>query len=200
MNKYNPPSSPLLFLLSLIIISLSGCLAVHSSRTFTDTDEAVSEVRTRKKFYFRRELEKKTPFISLEKTFFKVQEAHGHTSISVFDILTLDHGSFDVGADLYVIVDGRAYPVKGRQETPELFIHTSTDTETIMTADSNEIDIVSGYSRDQWKLYRISYAIDTGILNNIRNAREVLFRYYAGPEMMTVRLRGPQLNALKKIL
>ena len=157
-------------------------------------------MRTRKIYEFENVLERKTPFISLKKTFYKIQDTNGNTTFHVYDVLTLDHGSFDIDEKLYLIIDGKAYAIKSDSEVPENFIATSTDTETIMTADSSGVEVVTDYSRHQWKHYRMHYTLDPVILEQIKNAREVLFRYYAGPDMMTVRMRGHRLRSLQKIL
>ncbi len=199
MKKHNMSPVPALLFLFLPFLA-GGCLLIRMSRTFTEEDQATATVRTRKIYQFENVLERKTPFIHLKKTFYKVQDSSGNSTFYVYDVLTLDHGSFDIEEKLFMIIDGKSFALKGELQVPENFIATSTDTETIMTADSSEVEVVTDYSRNQWKHYRMHYSLDPVILEQIKNAREVLFRYYAGPDMMTVRMRGHRLRSLQKIL
>jgi hypothetical protein len=190
-----------LFLLSLLIFSAGyGCRALLGTRTITETDIATSVTVTRKRFFFNRNLERKTPFVSLTKTVTRRTGPDNNTSYTFYDVLVLDQESFTVRNKIFVIIDGEVFPVTVRQERPESVTTTSTDTKTLSTSDSTSVTVVTGYSQSHLKYFKLEYPLSPGIIERMKSAGEILFRYYAGPNMMTVRFRGKYLGQLKEMI
>ncbi len=71
------------------------------------------------------------------------------------------------------------------------------DTENILTSDSTSVSIVTGYSENNNKITRFSYSLSDEIVSKLKYSNLVLFRYYAGPSMLTVKLKNRNLSKLK---
>jgi len=72
--------------------------------------------------------------------------------------------------------------------------------EDVATSDSTKISIVTGYTEDNMKIARISYKLNNEVVGKIRKSNQLLFRYYSGSNMLTVKLKGYNLTRLKKVL
>lgn len=187
-------------LLLLIIIGIYGCIGTRTSRTFTENDIATSVKRVRKIFFTGKVEERKTPFAGLKQTFLKETGPSGQVTCKVYAVLIMDKGAYRLKDKIFLIVDGKAYPLTFEQEEPESYSETSTQTETITAADSSEVSVVTGYSKDEKKIFKMYYTLAPELIEKIGTARQVLFRFYSGPDMITVNYKGSQLKKLKNFL
>ena len=190
----------ILSLLLLIIIGIYGCIGIRTSRTFTENDIATSVYRVRKIFYTGRVEERKTPFAGLKQTFLKETDPAGTVTCKVYAVLAMEKGAYRIKDKIFLIVDGKAYPLTVEQEEPESYSETSTQTETITAADSSDVSVVTGYSLDEKKIFKMYYTLAPALIEKIGTARQVSFRFYSGPDMITVPYKGSQLKKLKTFL
>jgi hypothetical protein len=72
--------------------------------------------------------------------------------------------------------------------------------EDIVTSDSTSISVVTGYSEYNKKITRFTYKLPEKVIEEIKSAERVLFRYYSGPDMLTIILDNRKLRKLKELI
>ena len=70
----------------------------------------------------------------------------------------------------------------------------------IMTSDSTKVSVVTGYSENNGKITRFSYELSDKIINRIKTSHHLALQYYAGPSMLTVKLKDKNLKKLKELI
>ena len=101
---------------------------------------------------------------------------------------------------VYLIADADVIPFGNLQADVDLSSSISENRENILTADSSSVSVVTGYTTYQHKLLRFHYEMDTVAQSKILNAKNVAFRYYAGPSMMTAKVHRRDLKFLKELI
>ncbi len=108
--------------------------------------------------------------------------------------------SYQLEKEVYIIVDGEVREMNVSQMKTEKSFSVSEDEETIITADSTSVSVVTGYNKYESRKVKLQYVIDNGTIDMIGDAENVRFRYYAGPDMITVRGSRSQLKRFKKLI
>ena len=70
----------------------------------------------------------------------------------------------------------------------------------IVTSDSTKVSVVTGYKENQSVDYKITYLLDNSIVEKIKLSKNVMLRYYAGPDMISIKITGYNLNHLKQAI
>ena len=182
---------------ALIQISCTGLLPAP---TVVEYDEISHISRIKQDILYRRALERQSPLSSVRQTFLKERYPEGKSSWKVFDILTMSPNSYNLEPTVHLIVDGAVFRLSVDTKESDRSVSISEETETILTADSTEVDVITGYTESITRKHRISYTLNALIIQRIGVCQEVRFRYYAGPDMTTTRLNGWDLHRLQKIM
>jgi hypothetical protein len=188
------------FLFCLIAI----CVCLLSSCSFNQTlviNDEIRNVKTAQISY--RELDvrlNRSPLEYLEQTILKTVHPGAGSSYEVFDQLVLDNKSFAPDPKVYLIIDGKIVEPKITRIESGSHVQIHEHTDDIITADSTEISVVTGYSETNQQLVRFQYSISENLLRQIAYSEQTLIRYYAGPAIITVRLSGMNKNRISKLL
>jgi hypothetical protein len=141
-----------------------------------------------------------SPLIMLEQSIVKEIKADKGVSYKVFDVLTLTDKSFKLEDKVYMIIDNNVYKMKLNEKEYQNEKNITEDQEDILASDSTKVSVVTGYSENNRKITRFNYKLNNDIVSKLRNAKQVLFRYYSGPSMITVELYEYNLDNLKKFI
>ncbi|MDA3866771.1 MAG: hypothetical protein PF489_08500 [Salinivirgaceae bacterium] len=128
------------------------------------------------------------------------QVSEGDTICSIYDILIMRSLSYRLQNKVFLIVDNEAYPMKIEQKEYENSKIIKPIEEEVKTSDSTSMSVVTGYSENNRKATRFKYSLSNELIEKIKSTEQVLFRYYAGPDMITVTLKGRKLKKMKQIL
>jgi hypothetical protein len=90
-----------------------------------------------------------------------------------------------------MVIEGKEY-----ENTKEI----EEKKEDVMTSDSTSISVVTGYSENNRKITRFSYELPDHVIAKIKDADQVIFRYYSGPDMLTITLKGIKISKLKQLI
>ena len=137
------------------------------------------------------------PFVNLTQIIMKETKPNAEPTYQVFDILTLEKNQFHVDDKVYLIVDKLPMLVNVKRNEHENIRSISENTET---CDSTDRQIVTGYTDIQHKVSRINYDLTPELVEKIKNAEKIFFRYYSGPTMITVTPSEADLKSLKEVL
>ncbi|NOZ47750.1 MAG: hypothetical protein GXO79_13355 [Chlorobi bacterium] len=165
-----------------------------------ENDIVKSEKRIWKDFYYRKTVEKKSPLIGIKQTVIKEVSYSGDTKYTIYDNISLNSKSFDLEKTVYMIIDEKVFPLDAFFYENSRKASISENTKTIMTADSTNTTVVTGYTQDYWKFAKISYELNQEIINKITKSDDIRFRYYTGPRMITIKLSKNDIKNLKKII
>lgn len=190
LNKYVCLMS--LFLLFL----LTGCSV--GGRIYEKYDQ-VQEARRYEMDLNYRIFDRRSPLLFMEQSIVKEVTAK-ESKYSVYDALVLNSLSYQVKDELYIIIDEEVFKPAVTSLEYENAREIQEKSEEVMRADSSTVKVVTGYTENNKKITRFSYSLDDKMIDGIRTANSVLFRYYAGPDMISIKLKGLKLKRLKRLI
>jgi hypothetical protein len=184
---------PLFFILAVVLV-LQGCLSIFSGSRFkVERDSILGTTRIRVNMDFKKAVERGTSFVKLNKTIIKEKNSNGIITYQVFDVLDLKRASFGLRNEMAIIVDNVAHVV-----FPEIF------ETTLIGAQSNGINqetvgqLPPGVF--EHRTFRINYLLDGSLIDKLKFSSSVFFRFYAGPEIISVKLSSSNLRNLKRMI
>lgn len=194
-----------LILILSILITLPGCfpfmlIALYEQdQVYVEEDQVKSSKRIHRQFNYYRALERNSPLTTVKQTILKVIN-ESNTNYFVYDRVTLRSGSYNISNDVYIIVDNQVFPLNITKNEFEHKRNIDEDTKNILAADSTHITVVTGYTEYNYNIYKLEYTLSPEIIEKLKDANEVNFRYYSGPHMITTRLSNYYLDRLKELL
>ncbi len=140
-------------------------------------------------------------FLAAEQTIVKEIKQGGEVSYTSFDILTFSNEVFKLEEKAFIIIDNEPVPLSidfidyGNHRT------FKENTKEILTSDSTKVSVVTGYSESNRNITRVKYQLSAEVMEKVQYAKEVvMFRYYAGPEMISLKVKGNKLERLKQFI
>ncbi|MFV0390770.1 MAG: hypothetical protein ACK5KP_02625 [Paludibacteraceae bacterium] len=121
-------------------------------------------------------------------------------TITIYDIITMPMGSYDLEEQAYIVLDGTIVELDNIEYRSNSFVKKSEIKEEIMLADSTKTTVLKGYKTENLKTVRMKHPINEELASRIMNAEKIYFRYYAGPGKLTTDLTPKQLKKLKKLI
>lgn len=181
----------------LISIMFIGCIS--TSRIIVQDDIVNSSKRLELR-YLIRDFNKRFPLLYLEQQLVKEIKSDNKYSIKVYDILTLNSSSFKLEDKVFLIVDKSVYPMALDIIEYDNVKSITSNTKDILTSDSTKVSVVTGYTENNNKITKFSYKLSEELINKIKTSKQVSIRYYAGPSMLTVKLKDKNLRKIKKLI
>jgi hypothetical protein len=184
-------------ILALICFIFPSCFS--SSKILVENDIVYSTKRIELK-YFCRGNSWRSPLLYLEQSVTKEIKTNNESTIKVYDVVALTSSSFKLEDKVFMIIDNNVYPMPIDLIEYENAKSITENSENILTSDSTTISVNTGYSENNKKFTRFNYTLSNEIIDKIKNSDQVLFRYYAGPSMLTVKLKDKYLRKLKTLI
>ncbi len=141
----------------------------------------------------------RSPLLYMEQSIVKEVSAK-ESKYSVYDVLVLNSASYRVKEELYIIVEDEIFKPAVSSLEYDNTREIREKSEEVMRADSSTVKVVTGYTENNKKITRFTYTLDNELVERIRKANIVLFRYYAGPDMVTIKLKGLKLKRVKRLI
>ena len=139
-------------------------------------------------------------FLNARKVVTKEVESDGTAHYKFFDLISLRDQSFPIEKEIYIVAGEKSVKVVADYFSSDRIYNINENTDTILASDSSEVEIVTGYDQVRKREIKMSYEIDASLAKSMAEADEVLFRYYAGPEIMTFVFRNNRLRRLREVL
>ena len=190
----------LVLLLVFLLVQACITLNVRSGKILVEDDTVRSSKRINRVFYYYRVKEKCAPFLSLKQTVSKELVSDKNAHYYVYDVLSLRTSSFEIENKVYVMIDDAVFTIDIKNKRIEERNRISENNETVMTADSSSLSVVTGYTQKSWRDEKFKYELETELVQKIIQTKVVQFRYYSGPNMMTLALQGKDLKKFKEVL
>jgi hypothetical protein len=187
-----------LALFFMLVAFIPACLIMTG--IIEENDVVSSEKRYKVKFTYRVAQEWLSPLSVIEKTMIKTLKPETNEIYKVYDLIELNINSFKLENRVYLILDNVPYKMNLDYSEAEIVTLNQAITENVRQTDSTEVSVIKGYKETQSKFYRISYALEPDIITKLNESGQVAFRYYAGPEMITVKMNPFDLDRLKMLI
>lgn len=160
-----------------------------------------STKRIKKETYYSRSVETPSPLYDANQTILKEIDSISHTTYSAFDILSTNVRSTSLEQKVYIILDNvdvisidfDTYE-SGNQNI------TSTKKEDVMLADSSTVSVVTNYSQQDVTNHKVSYTIPLEVIDKMRQANFIKFRYYLDANIITLQPKARDLNLIKELI
>lgn len=198
-------------ILLLTILTLQSCFNTNKYfsaynkyfSTYNEIKTEYDQVKLTKrlvlKFYHSNPIERRTPLHYIKQTILKEVKPGNEIIYTVYDHLVMSTNAHNLENQLYLILDQDAIPIDINNLQVEHSSSISEDKDTILTSDSTRVSVVKGYTQQARKHFKISYQLSLEIMDKISQANEVNFKYYCGPQMLTIALNEAKLNRLKEM-
>lgn len=195
MKKYI--LSLLLFVFLLLVLSSCARILNPTSRWYKEND--LVKNTTRNVLHLYNYSYNKSALAYAGKKIVFEKNNKNELSAAVNDNLSLHFPSRSINSEIYWIVDNEVFAI----ETDYLDYHHHTsieeDKSEILTADSSKVAVVTGYTERKYDISNLSYSLPSLLLEKLSNAKSVIVQYYAGAEMIQIKLSRKQVKRLKKI-
>jgi hypothetical protein len=183
----------------LALIGLQACLP-QMTQIITEYDVVNGTSRIKKQINYYKPLEKGTSLYSAKQIFLK--ETNGSTeSYTMFDVLKTMPEATRLKNNVFVIIDEKE-PIQIKLNNYEIDNQVIIDKkeDSILKADSTTLSVITDYDQKNLKNHKISYNLDNGTIQKIKNANIVDFRYYLDADMITLRPGPRDLRYIKTII
>ncbi|AWW28810.1 hypothetical protein DN752_00935 [Echinicola strongylocentroti] len=184
----------------LILLSITGCSWYVNTQMIVEHDEVKSSTRVKRDFIYKDALEKASPLYYARQTILKETKAHEPSNYTVFEVLNLHSNAYSVDKQAYLLIDSAVYPIMIEAMESENTSSIEEDTDDILAADSTEVSIVTGYTQLNSRKFKLTYSLAPSIIEHLKEARDVKFRYYSGPDMITLKMSNGDVRKLKKLI
>lgn len=197
MNRY-------FFINLILILVVSSCVSPYflNTQSFSQSyDHIKSANRIKNTFHYVRCMEYYSSFYSLKQTFVKELSSKDATvKFQVYDIISMNTDVHSLEDQVYLKVGDETFSVRIENQESDIITEIEEEKDQILTADSTKVSVVKGYQTHKKKQFKISYQLNAEIMDKILLQEEVLFRYYFGPDMVTIRVKGRNLFRLQKMI
>ncbi len=188
-------------LISLALL-FSGCYSLNVTDGIrVKEDIARSATRMEWDHIYHFPMEYGTPLVKMYQSVVKEINRENEVSYRFYDLLLFRPGGHELEKEAYLIVDDRvAITLDIASFNRELSTKIDEETGSVINVNQEEVDVVTGYSQITRKNYKVEYSLSQATLDLILDADRIQFRYYAGPDMITLPLTGYRLNQLKSLV
>lgn len=199
MKSYKYLQISILMLLSATL--LIACFRPPLASKFEqDYDRVRQTYRARQNFFHYRSEERLVYFMSLQQSILNEMDNTGAKTLRIYEQMNMSLSGYAPNNEMFMLTENEIIKIPLKEVKPELYRGMTEERSDILTSDSTKVSVVTGYSEFQRRLYRYEYQLEPALLDVIVNAQELSFRYYAGPDRITVRYTPAQLKKLKALI
>lgn len=177
---------------------LSSCVGIRGIRS--EYDVVTSTNRFKTQFTYLRAQERFSSLSRVNQSVVVEGRKDLNSRFRVYDVIVLNENGFRISDEVYVIVDKTPFKVNVDLLDLETISRREEKRSDVLTSDSTSVSVVTGYNEYQQRVNRIAYTLDDSAVDAIKQGNKVLFRYYAGPDMLTVKMSSSELRRFKKLL
>jgi|GEM_PF-363257 len=199
MTKMNSKAS-VLWVFGVVAILLSSC-GSRSFRIRETYDAAVSARRVELNLSHLGRSTNNFGLYTLNQNIIKEIKEGGETVITVYDLLKIDSEGFDIEKKVFIIVgENESHSMELLTFEKQFDRYVASTSEEIMRADSSNVSVVTQISETKQRTARFKYVLSADILSKIKNSNQISLQYYAGPDLISVQLKGRSLRKLKELI
>lgn len=184
--------------LVLTLCTFQSCMLFRA--IVVEEDIVYSTKRIRVDFGYVGAKEFYSPVINVTQTIIKETKPNAIPHYQSYDRIKLRSNSFRLDNRVFILIDNAAYQVNVESVEFEKVSKIEEKRKDVMTVDSSKVSVVTGYEQNQSNDYRLSYSIEPAVIEKIKTANRICFRYYTGPDMITIPMGKFNLKTLKMVV
>jgi hypothetical protein len=178
-----------LFMLATII---SGCAAMRNADLNPSYDPAKQAKRYRIEQSYLGKVSNYA-LITVNQTILKEIFPNGSAVYTVYDLMYLKSFPFQVNDTVFYIVDNKAFACPVKNANPD-----KIRWERSKPSDLNPNIIDTKVTENE--NYKMEYHLSDKLVESVREAKNISFQYYTGPDIITVKLSQADLNRFKRLV
>lgn len=178
-----------LFCLALIFTSCYSLQITDGIQVREDIARGATRMEWDHTYYFP--IEPGTPLVRMYQSAVKEVDQDGLVDFRIYDLLLFRPGSHELRKEAYLILDDRiVVTLEIDFFNRELSTKIDEEKGKAWNEDQEEIEVVTGYTQIARKNYKVNYRLSPKVMDLLLDAERVQFRYYAGPDMISLPLSG----------
>lgn len=122
-------------------------------------------------------------------------------TVNLYFVLSRKSSSFNIEKKAFLKTDGKNYEVNLENENSELRTQQQSSTTSTTTKDSTKVK--TEYKTDiknyDWYEDKFIVRLTPEIINSLEKTNELLIRFYFGPELTTLKIKGYSLKRVQKL-
>lgn len=185
-----------IWLTIFLSLFLFGCWVTNRIYEKSDIVYATKRIELKLEYHWH---DRRSPITYAEQSIIKEISDKG-TIYKVYDAIVLPSLSYQLEDKVFIIIDNEVFAMEIEKKECENTKELKEKKEDIATSDSTSISVVTGYSENNRKITKFSYRLPEEVIEKIKNSEQVLFRYYSGPDMLTLTLENNKLKKLKELV
>jgi len=192
-----------LSLIILIVVNSYYGFAQKAERIIIEDDivKSTKRIKLQINYSLYDACEKKSPLLSMKQIILKEVDVTNNPEYNVYEYMAMEFSSYGLKPEMYIITnDTNVLSIELTGFMNEIKPETHKSTSNIMKADSSNVEVITGYTHYDKKTYKLHYKLTQEQIDQIKKSQKVQFRYYSGPDMITLQLKGLQLQKLKKMI
>lgn len=189
---------------SATLFSLLLFAASCTSPSFTQTIQTQYDNATdTKNFRWNHRIQQinfRSPLAYVDQSFVKQLDRHGVAQYRLYDVVVLHANAFRLEDKIFMLLDEKPVNLQPLKREDDVMVSRDVERDDILTADSTKISVVTGYSENKYRITRLEYLLTSETVNQIQATTTIQFRYYSGPNIITVSFSPEKVQRLKELL
>ncbi|MBN8652673.1 MAG: hypothetical protein J0L67_14670 [Cytophagales bacterium] len=130
------------------------------------------------------------PLVTLEQSFVKQLDENQQVEFRLYDVVILRPNQFRLEDKVFMLLDDK--PVS-------LQVLRREDDVKIVHDDPMDVSVV-GSNESRYPVTRLEYVFSSEVVEQMKSAKSIQFRYYSGPDIITISFSHEKVLQLKKLL
>ncbi len=131
--------------------------------------------------------------VSVNQTILKEIFPGGSAVYTVYDLMYLKSFPFHVNDTVFYVIDNKVFACAIENAMPE-----KIRWERSKPSDVNPNIIDTKVTENE--NYKMDYHLSDKLVESVREAEKILFQYYTGPDIITVKLSQADINRFKRLV
>lgn len=177
---------------SLLLISIVLIAEACTIPSFTQTVQSQFDIATNtQNFRWDHRIYGFTPpLVTLEQSFVKQLHENQQPQYRLFDVIILKPNQFRLEDKMYIILDDKPFSLHVQRREDDMKIVHDDPTDALGL----------GSTERRHPVIRLEYILAYEIVEQMKSAKSIQFRYYSGPDIITISFLPEKVLQLQKLL
>ncbi len=190
--------------LALVFSLLSSCLfpliLIDAPRVNSTYDEVKKTSIHKVRFTSFRIFSLESELIRSVHQVIKSSKNTSEANYICYDHLEFEVHSYELEQNVYFILENSIISIPFNKVNYDITSSINEETEDVQLDNSTTSTVVTGYNLDERLVVDVSYNLIEEDIASILNSNTFSYRYYFGPEILTVKLNESELKLLKNLI
>jgi len=177
---------------SLLLISILVITAACTIPGFIQTVQSQYDIATNtKNFRWDHRIYGFTPpLVTLDQSFMKQLHENQQPQYRLFDVIILKPNQFRLEDKMYIILDDKPFSLHVQRREDDMKIVHDDPTDALGL----------GSTERRHPVIKLEYVLLPEVIEQMKSAKSIQFRYYTGPDIITISFSPEKVLQLQKLL